>query len=113
MSEVPPDKLKKALRLLGEAERILFDEIRHSHRISEEIVEGLDKLDHAFIFARNPWGKIPLCPACDCRFFEKVGRERFRCLSCDAQWSREQIGKELRDGSKKPVQGAEPDDSGL
>ncbi len=88
MGETSTAKLREALGLMSEARKLLFEQLHTPGGLSQEVVEGLDRLASAFEFAENPDREIILCPACECLYWERTG-SRLRCLSCDHEWNQE------------------------
>lgn len=86
-----PDKeIDKALGLMQEARKLLFQALHEKGEISQNLTKGVDKLAMAFEFVESPEDPVLMCPECGCLFYKTLQSGRYQCLSCDEKWTEQQ-----------------------
>ncbi|PLX83929.1 MAG: hypothetical protein C0617_09810 [Desulfuromonas sp.] len=78
---------KKALALMQEARKLLFQQLHAPGSPSKELIKGVDKLGLAFEFAENPENPLSMCPACGSFAVTETGGIA-RCAGCSSSWTK-------------------------
>jgi len=81
MEDLTMEETEKALALLHEARKLLFEQLHERNRATKELAEGVDRLSRAFDLLERPDEQLCLCPACQRQSFGAPRSGQSECLT--------------------------------